>query len=151
MPKWLLQNLYKNEFPTIICIVKKIFDICCMDSDSESAVGDRALRVYSIVLSFSSTRKRENFNPLMASDIRKPSEFIRYRQAKNCRVYTGNNLPLSSVVELIRNSDIEIQQCQVPLDQSLFRPEPSNIILEGFIPFKTYELIVNFRNMDHVL
>nr|KAJ3422705.1 CDP-diacylglycerol--glycerol-3-phosphate 3-phosphatidyltransferase [Polyrhizophydium stewartii] len=30
----------------------------------------------------------------------------------------------------------------------LFHPEPSNISLQSYLPFKTYELVINFRNMD---
>lgn len=80
---------------------------------------------------------------------RKPSEFIKTRQNNSCRIYASPNSQ-SSIFELIRDSDISINQCQVPFEQSLFIPEPSNLVLEGFTPFKTYELVISFRNIDQV-
>jgi hydrocephalus-inducing protein len=83
---------------------------------------------------------------------RKPSELIQARQAKKYNISISNKNPIPAVVDLIKGeSDKTIQQCHVPFDIPLFQPEPANLTLEGFQPFKTYELVISFRNIDKVV
>jgi hypothetical protein len=39
---------------------------------------------------------------------------------------------------------------RLPLDSPIFAPNPPNIVIQNFTPFKEYEIQVAFKNMDSV-
>ncbi|KAJ3270503.1 hypothetical protein HDV01_007759 [Terramyces sp. JEL0728] len=81
---------------------------------------------------------------------RRPSDYIKARQTgKYCVFATNDNIP-PEVIALVDDTENIIQNCKVPFERPLFQPEPSSIRLEYFSPFKSYELLINFRNMDKV-
>jgi hypothetical protein len=82
--------------------------------------------------------------------LRKPSQMLIESQEKRCKIYASELNRIPKIIELVRDSEIEIQNCQVPFEEPLFRPEPPNLVLERFVPFKIYELVFSFRNMDKV-
>jgi hypothetical protein len=81
---------------------------------------------------------------------RKPSEYINSITQNKSRVYSNIEETTPNIIELIQDSELDVKNCRVPFDQSIFRPEPPNLYLEGFLPFKSYEMIISFRNMDKV-
>jgi hydrocephalus-inducing protein len=78
---------------------------------------------------------------------KKPSDLIKTREERIYKVHISNDNQIPKVVNLEREA---LSQCFVPVDRPLFQPEPSNLIIEGFTPFKTYELAISFRNIDKV-
>ncbi|KAI8900319.1 hypothetical protein BC833DRAFT_523632 [Globomyces pollinis-pini] len=83
---------------------------------------------------------------------KKPSEYIKYKQKAKFKLQASSDNKIPSVItELIPDEEKVLQHCQVAYDKPLFRPEPSNLTLQGFIPFKTYELVISFRNIDKVI
>jgi hypothetical protein len=83
---------------------------------------------------------------------RKPSEYIHDRLLS-----TGDKLALVStrpeiprIIELSNDTEGAVKQYQVPIDRPLFQPVPSSIALQSFEPFVTYEVVINFRNIDKV-
>ncbi|KAJ3260794.1 hypothetical protein HK103_007357 [Boothiomyces macroporosus] len=81
---------------------------------------------------------------------RKPSDYIKARQSGKYCVFATNDSVPPEVIALVDDTENIIQNCQVPFEKPLFQPEPSSIRLEYFSPFKCYELLVSFRNIDKV-
>lgn len=84
------------------------------------------------------------------STAKKPSKVLLEKMDLKPKIYSTKTQGGTHIIEFIPEPDVDIQQCQVPFEETLFRPEPPNLVIEKFIPFKTYELVFNFRNMDKV-
>lgn len=54
------------------------------------------------------------------------------------------------IIELVQSPDGPIKDCSVPLDRPIFEPFPSEVVLQSYKPFQTYEIVIKFRNMDKV-
>lgn len=78
---------------------------------------------------------------------RKPSEYIKLKEEKSYKVHVSNECQIPTVIDLEKEA---LPQCSLSVDRPIFQPEPSNLTLEGFTPFKTYELLISFRNTDKV-
>jgi hypothetical protein len=82
----------------------------------------------------------------------KPSEYIHDRLLstgdKLAQVSTRPDIP--RIIELSTDTEGAVKQYQVPIDRPLFQPTPSAIALQSFEPFVTYEVVINFRNIDKV-
>lgn len=89
---------------------------------------------------------------LNASRVKKPSDFLKDRvaRAKNSPIQTTDETHTTTIVKLMPDKESVIKGCDVSLDRPLFHPEPSNVILQHYQAFKTYEIVINFRNMDKV-
>ena len=85
--------------------------------------------------------------PILLKNSKKPSEFIKTREEKSYSVTVSSERKVPIVTGLERET---LPNCTISLDRPLFQPEPSNLTLEGFEPFKTYELAISFRNIDKV-
>ncbi|KAK6093184.1 hypothetical protein MT418_006524 [Batrachochytrium dendrobatidis] len=84
--------------------------------------------------------------------LKTPSEFIReyLPNPQNNPVQIIDHAHTSSIVELVWDKESVVRSTDIPFDRPLFRPEPSNITLQNYLPFKTYELVINFRNLDKI-
>lgn len=80
-------------------------------------------------------------------NLRKPSEFISNRKDKISKLHVSNDYHLPEVISFVKEP---LSNCTVSVDRPIFKPEPSNLTIEGFTPFKTYEFVMNFRNSDQV-
>ncbi|XJO77830.1 hypothetical protein BDV3_002359 [Batrachochytrium dendrobatidis] len=82
--------------------------------------------------------------------LKTPSEFIKeyLPNPQNNPVQIIDHAHTSSIVELVWDKESVVRSTDIPFDRPLFRPEPSNITLQNYLPFKTYELVINFRNLD---
>ncbi|KAH6588049.1 hypothetical protein BASA50_010912 [Batrachochytrium salamandrivorans] len=82
--------------------------------------------------------------------IKRPSEYIRaYIPYSNDNpVQTVDHTHVTTIVEMVCDKESALRSCDVPLGRPLFCAEPSNITLQSFLPFKTYELVISFRNLD---
>ncbi|KAJ3332957.1 hypothetical protein HDU76_012454, partial [Blyttiomyces sp. JEL0837] len=82
----------------------------------------------------------------------KNSDFIRERslsiEDRLSKCTRNSNQP--KIVELVRQSNPLSKTPEVEIDCPLFEPLPSEIVLQTFEPFRTYEIIVSFRNHDKV-
>lgn len=81
-----------------------------------------------------------------------PSELIRERLLSTTERLA---LPCTTKVEIISFDNIVDQppnqrDFRVPLDEPLFKPLPTQIHLQNFKPFQTYDVLISFRNMDKV-
>jgi hypothetical protein len=54
------------------------------------------------------------------------------------------------IVEFVGADDTPLKVSDIPIDKPLFEPYPSEIILQSYEPFQTYEIVVSFRNNDKV-
>lgn len=83
---------------------------------------------------------------------RKPSEYIAARnEGKPYILNLYDSPPPLEILGLVLDKEQALKGCDVPLDRPIFQAEPSDITFQGFQPFKTYELVVNFRNIDKVI
>jgi hydrocephalus-inducing protein len=64
---------------------------------------------------------------------------------KNFRVSNHTDLP-----KVISFANESLPNCIVSVDRPIFKAEPSNITIAGFEPFRTYEMVINFRNSDQI-
>jgi hydrocephalus-inducing protein len=85
--------------------------------------------------------------PSLFKTLKKPSDFIRLNEEKTFKISVSNENHVPTVIELEKEIPLN---CSISLDRPLFQPEPSNLTIEGFTPFKTYELVISFRNVDKV-
>ncbi|KAI8854495.1 hypothetical protein BC829DRAFT_439199 [Chytridium lagenaria] len=82
---------------------------------------------------------------------KRPSDYIKERSlsTEERLLQSNTSVPeLTRIVELIPNNDFSSRVSDVPIGRPLFEPQPSEIILQSYKPFKTYEMIVSFRNND---
>jgi hypothetical protein len=84
--------------------------------------------------------------------IRKPSEYIQEMtmdtQERLSRLLHSTHVP--DIVELVGAEDVSQKNYAVPLDKPLFEPFPKEIVFQGYSAFKVYEVVISFRNNDHV-
>ena len=62
-------------------------------------------------------------------------------------------LPTAHRTEIIAFTDVaEANQrdFRVPIDEPIFKPLPAKVVLQNFVPFQTYEVLLSFRNVDKV-
>ena len=85
--------------------------------------------------------------PLLLKSLKKPSDFIKTKEDTSYKIHVSNQSQIPIVIDLERET---LANCSISLDRPLFQPEPSNLTIEGFLPFKTYELVISFRNVDKV-
>ncbi|ORX48158.1 hypothetical protein BCR36DRAFT_329786 [Piromyces finnis] len=52
------------------------------------------------------------------------------------------------IIDLIHDPDVVNHSYDVPIDTPIFQPFPSQIVLQNFIPFEKYNIIISFRNND---
>jgi hydrocephalus-inducing protein len=64
---------------------------------------------------------------------------------KNIRI--SHNYDLPHVTSFTKDA---LPNCIVSVDRPIFKAEPSNITVTGFEPFKTYEIMISFRNSDQI-
>ncbi|KAJ3416712.1 hypothetical protein HDV05_000542 [Chytridiales sp. JEL 0842] len=90
---------------------------------------------------------------------RRPSEYIRERSlTMEERIKEASHVNSSSsssykpkIVELVGGDDLSSTTTKVsdiPLDKPLFQAYPSEIILQSYEAFQTYEITISFRNND---
>lgn len=81
-----------------------------------------------------------------------PSQYIQDRRLtcgqKLAQVSSRVDSPL--IISLSQDKEGSVRNYQVPIDRPLFQPCPSVIAFQSFEPFVTYEVVVNFRNIDKV-
>ena len=90
-----------------------------------------------------------NLSP--SNDIKKPSEYIRERVLTTTERLA---VPSKYQTEIIAFTDIaepNQRDFRVPIDQPIFKPLPAEVVLQNFVPFQTYEVLISFRNVDKVL
>ena len=81
----------------------------------------------------------------------RPSKYIQDKLTHISRLdQTSNEIYAPTIIKLIQDKELGIKGCDVPIDRPLFQPEPSNMTIKGYLPFKTYELVIQFRNLDKV-
>ena len=85
--------------------------------------------------------------PTLFKTVKKPSDLIKINEERLYKIHVSNENHIPSVIDLEKEIPLN---CSIPLDRPLFQPEPSNLTIEGFTPFKTYELVISFRNVDKV-
>jgi hypothetical protein len=72
-------------------------------------------------------------------------QYIHIRNSTNLQIL--NNCDIPKVISFAKEP---LQNCTVSVDRPIFKAEPSEITIIGFLPFKTYEMLLNFRNSDQV-
>ncbi len=82
----------------------------------------------------------------------KPSEYIKERTLSTAEKLTlvSTQIDIPEIVELIQDKEGTVKNYSTPMDRPLFQPAPSTIVLQSFEPFVTYEVVINFRNIDKV-
>ncbi|ORY39534.1 hypothetical protein BCR33DRAFT_853320, partial [Rhizoclosmatium globosum] len=81
----------------------------------------------------------------------KPSDFVALRsQSIEERLIAAavEAAPPPPIVALVAASDALAKNSAVALDRPLFEPRPPALLLQNFVPFQTYEIVVAFRNND---
>jgi hydrocephalus-inducing protein len=84
--------------------------------------------------------------------MKKPSEYIKERSLdiEERLVQASRNIKQPKIVELVGDLDSASKVSDVPVDKPLFQPLPSEIVLQNYESFKTYEIVISFRNNDKV-
>ncbi|KAI9095517.1 hypothetical protein DFS34DRAFT_651319 [Phlyctochytrium arcticum] len=81
----------------------------------------------------------------------RPSEHM-----QNALMTTAERLSASShavqpkILMLVNDHESVLKTSSVPLDQPLFQPFPSTIVLQSYSAFETFEITIAFRNNDKV-
>jgi len=52
------------------------------------------------------------------------------------------------IIDLVHDPDVVNHTYDVPVDTPLFQPFPSQVIIQNFVPFEKYNIIISFRNND---
>lgn len=55
---------------------------------------------------------------------------------------------IPQIIEIVDDKEGSVRNYTVGLDRPLFQPNPSFIQLQSFEPFMTYEVVINFKNVD---
>ncbi|KAI8803400.1 hypothetical protein BJ742DRAFT_498091 [Cladochytrium replicatum] len=82
----------------------------------------------------------------------KPSDYIAER-CMSTATFLSHHSALSfktPIIEFVSDNESSFLGSAVSNDTPLFEPFPNHVILQGFTPFKTYEVVVRFRNNDKV-
>ncbi|KAJ3106206.1 hypothetical protein HDU97_006839 [Phlyctochytrium planicorne] len=81
---------------------------------------------------------------------KRPSEYIKERSltTEERLIQASASAESTRIIELITNNDFSSRVSDVPIGKPLFEPQPSEIILQTYTPFETYEIVVSFRNND---
>jgi hypothetical protein len=80
----------------------------------------------------------------------KPSVYKRDRLMTTAeRLAIPNTKHQTKIIEFT-NNDQQHRDFKVPVDQPLFKPIPSEVVLQNFTPYQTYEVLISFRNVDKV-
>ena len=81
-----------------------------------------------------------------------PSEYFKDRKLelpeKLSKMATLNQK--SQITQLHSNDSVSLKPFTVPMDTPLFEAFPSEVHLQNYKPFQTYEVVITFRNMDRV-
>ena len=108
------------------------------------------IRIIPKIVNRGEHRKRENVAPIIEL-YPSPSTYIKERKMsitdRLCEC--ASNLSAPKIVELVDPNDI-LKPSVLPIDTPIFQPFPSQIILQNYIPFQKYEVVVSFRNSDKV-
>ena len=83
----------------------------------------------------------------------KPSEYIKERFLSTAEklAQVSAKIEIPQIVELIHDKDSSAKNYMVSVDTPLFQPVPSTIFLQSCEPFVTYEVVINFKNIDKVI
>ena len=85
----------------------------------------------------------------------KPSEYIQERLLSTAqrlaKSATDDCDTVPEIMALLPDKEGSVTDYLVPIDKPLFQPSPSKVWLQSFEPFKTYEVLINFRNIDKVI
>lgn len=54
------------------------------------------------------------------------------------------------IIDLVHDPDVVNHTYDVPIDTPLFQPFPSQVVIQNFIPFEKYKIVISFRNNDKV-
>ena len=83
----------------------------------------------------------------------KPSEYIRDRLLSTADklAQVSAKIEIPEIIQLIQDKEGSVKNYDVPIDRPLFQPVPSRVVLQSFEPFVTYEVVINFRNIDKVI
>lgn len=82
-----------------------------------------------------------------------PSEFLKDRKLSLPEKLSkmATLCPKSRIVQVHSNDSVSIKPFTVPMDTPLFEAFPSQVHLQNYEPFITYEVVITFRNMDRVI
>jgi hypothetical protein len=84
----------------------------------------------------------------------KPSEYIQERLLSTAqrlaKSATDDADTVPEISALLPDKEGSVTDYLVPIDKPLFQPSPARVCLQSFEPFKTYEVLINFRNIDKV-
>ncbi|KAJ3215867.1 hypothetical protein HDU67_010224 [Dinochytrium kinnereticum] len=81
---------------------------------------------------------------------KRPSDYLKERSltTEERLLQYSSSADSTKIVELIPNNDFSSRVSDVPIGRPLFEPQPSEVVLQSYKPFETYEMIVSFRNND---
>lgn len=80
----------------------------------------------------------------------KPSELISQRLLTTSERLSQLDEIEPRIVELMDLSESDQHDFVVPIDRPLFKPTPSQVVFQNFTPFRSYEVLLSFRNVDKV-
>lgn len=63
------------------------------------------------------------------------------------RLALPNHSHQTKIIQFTTN-DQDHRDYQVPFDRPIFKPIPSEVVLQNFTPYQTYEVLISFRNTD---
>jgi len=69
------------------------------------------------------------------------------KKAKIGEKYTPQKI---KIIDLVHDPDVINHAYDVPVDIPLFQPFPSQVIIQNFVPFEKYNIVISFRNNDKV-
>ncbi|KAJ3287536.1 hypothetical protein HK104_008544 [Borealophlyctis nickersoniae] len=91
--------------------------------------------------------------PSPTSTKKRPSEYIKEHSLTTAErlAQASYQVHIPKIVELVGDPETAVKNCSdMPIDRPLFEAFPSMIVLQNYVPFQEYEIIVNFRNNDKV-
>jgi hypothetical protein len=93
--------------------------------------------------------KRKNTKKMGGNKNHTPSSYIKDRLLST-RDKLGLIEKESSIkiIEILDDKEGNLRHYSVDLDRPLFQPNPPVIQLQGYEPFKTYDVVINFKNVD---
>ena len=78
-----------------------------------------------------------------------PSSYIKDRLlSTRDKLATLEKDIIPQIIEILDDKEGAVRNYTVGLDRPLFQPNPCLIHLQSFEPFMTYEVIINFKNVD---
>ncbi|KAI9002678.1 hypothetical protein BC832DRAFT_104056 [Gaertneriomyces semiglobifer] len=84
--------------------------------------------------------------------VKRPSDYINERSLSTAEglAKASKAIHVPPIIELIDDLEAATKHSSIPIDRPLFQPFPSKVHIQAFVPFETYEIIINFRNDDTV-